>query len=629
VVAEDTDYGDLSLGAAFDEAGRLATTSLDGKLRLYDPSLRLLRAVPAPGGKRPEGLAFSPDGKRLAVGYNGSTTIDVLNGATLQHLLAPDTKGVDNGQLSSVAWSADGASLYAAGQWPMDGNSRLRRWPEGGRGSPVDVALGRNTVMSLSPLPGGRLAFAAADPRLGLLGSDGAVAWSVGPAGADLRDEDVLAVAADGARVRFGYEYGGKSPALFSLAERRLEPAGSAAGLATARVEAPGLAVAGWEDFEPTVNGKRLALDAHERARSLAITPDGQRFVLSSEWSLRLFDRAGTELWRRAVPGVLWAVALSGDGRLVVAAYGDGTIRWHRLSDGEELLALYPDGDRERWVLWTPRGYYMASPGGEDLIGWQVNKGHDGTPEFFTASRFRERFHRPDVVSLALAELDVTKALARADREAGGAKTPEPAVAQSLPPVVRITGPADGDAVDGEDVIVTYEVEAADPVRNVMALVNGRLALRQPRQDTSSGRVAGRLLVPVPPGEVIVSLMADNTKGASDPVPVRLVVARRGSAPAKPKPTLHLIAIGVSDYQNGAHLKLNFAAKDATDFASRFLPEKGGLYGEVKAWPLPNDEADRRGILRTFRDVQRTIKAGDLVMVFLSGHGANEGGRYY
>jgi hypothetical protein len=85
-----------------------------------------------------------------------------------------------------------------------------------------------------------------------------------------------------------------------------------------------------------------------------------------------------------------------------VAAYSDGSIRWHRLEDGEELLAFYPDGDRERWVLWTPRGYYDASPGAEELIGWQVNRGRDEAPEFFTASRFREQFHRPGVIDLVL-----------------------------------------------------------------------------------------------------------------------------------------------------------------------------------------------------------------------------------
>ena len=65
---------------------------------------------------------------------------------------------------------------------------------------------------------------------------------------------------------------------------------------------------------------------------------------------------------------------ISRDGRLVAAPYGDGTIRWHRMSDGKELLALFVHAEDKRFVAWTPKGYYAASPGAEDLIGWHVNR---------------------------------------------------------------------------------------------------------------------------------------------------------------------------------------------------------------------------------------------------------------
>ena len=73
----DDAYGRDSYGASFARDGRLATTSMDGKIRLYryepataDPNFRLAREpVAAPSDHEPYRIAFSPDGKRLAVGY--------------------------------------------------------------------------------------------------------------------------------------------------------------------------------------------------------------------------------------------------------------------------------------------------------------------------------------------------------------------------------------------------------------------------------------------------------------------------------------------------------------------------------------------------------------------------------
>ena len=98
---------------------------------------------------------------------------------------------------------------------------------------------------------------------------------------------------------------------------------------------------------------------------------------------VRAFDVAGKQRWEQPGPGIACGVDFSADGEVLAVAYGDGTIRWLRWSDGKELLAFFVEVPTRKWVAWTPTGYYMASPGGEDLIGWHVNRGWDQLPISF------------------------------------------------------------------------------------------------------------------------------------------------------------------------------------------------------------------------------------------------------
>lgn len=90
-----------------------------------------------------------------------------------------------------------------------------------------------------------------------------------------------------------------------------------------------GLAITDWENSDtPKLNGKPLPLDQYEDSCCLAIAPDATHFLLGATWSLRLFDRKGQQIWNAPVPSVTQAVNISGDGRLAVAAFRDGTLRW-------------------------------------------------------------------------------------------------------------------------------------------------------------------------------------------------------------------------------------------------------------------------------------------------------------
>jgi WD40 repeat protein len=363
-VAEDTEYGSDSYGIAFARDGRIAATSYDGKIRLYGPDLKRLRVADAPGGKQPFRIAFSPDGRCLAVGYRDRQNVDVLDSNALARLQVADTTGIDHGDLSTIAWSADGQRLFAGGRWWGKQGCELRVWTDDGRRVLGDYDGARNTIMSLRPFADGTLALAAADPRVALLDSGCTPMWSVDPQTADYRDQaDKLAISGDATRVRFGFELFGLKPALFDLRGRQLQldPTIDPA-LLPARTD--GLAIVWKETLAPTLGGKKLTIDQYETSHSLAITSDASSFVLGCSWSLRRFNPDGNQVWCIDVPSNVWAVNLTPDARLVVAAYGDGTIRWHRLSDGSEVLAFFPHIDGKRWVVWTPLGHYVPLPAG-------------------------------------------------------------------------------------------------------------------------------------------------------------------------------------------------------------------------------------------------------------------------
>lgn len=409
-VARDAAYGNSSYGAAFAPDGCLATTSLDGLVRLYGPDLQLWASTKPPGGARPFGVAVSPDGTRVAVGYDDSTALDVLDGRNLTLLDPVATDGIDNGNLFVVAWAADG-TLVASGRY-RDGAVRpVLAWAADGRGNRRALQAGPHTAMSLTPLPYGNLLVAGGGLRLVPLTSAGHSGWTLPSPVADLRGQQAtLAVSADGATLNFGFEALGHAPARFDLGRLALTQSPPTDNHTVVPLQ-QGLPVADWVDSDqPTLGGAPLPLQLFERSRSIALHPNAGCFVVGTEWWLRAFDACGTLLWRQEVPSAAWAVNVTGDGRLVVAGYGDGTIRWHRMEDGREVLAFMPLADRRNWVAWTPEGFYAASPGGHGVLRWHVNQaGWQPAKDYFVSDI--PGFHRPEAIKLVLQEMETPRAV--------------------------------------------------------------------------------------------------------------------------------------------------------------------------------------------------------------------------
>lgn len=413
-VLTDTDFaGRDSYGLGFGPDNRLYAVGDDATLRRYSQAFKREVKVTTPGGKEPYSVAVNPNGKTVAIGHDDTKAVEIYDANTLQLLHTPGIEGVDRGNLSSVAWSKDGRTLWAAGTFSINSIRHARTWNAEGRGAGTMVpAIGENTIRQVIPCRDG-IAFVTADPGFGILDARGQqVSW-LGTVTPDMRRKlgDNFTVSSNGLQVRFGLDYGGDDPVVFDIDAGQLSDSKSKpASLAPARVA--GIDVRDWTDNRrPLLRGQPIKLNEYEDARSLAIAPDASKFVLGTSWNFRVFEAGGKLVWRKSTVGTVWGVNLADNGKLLVAALGDGTVRWYRANDGTELLALFVHAKDRRWVAWTPRGYYMASPGGDDLIGWHQNRGWGQAAGFAFAAERREQFKRPDIVRRVFQVMDEDQAV--------------------------------------------------------------------------------------------------------------------------------------------------------------------------------------------------------------------------
>ena len=134
--------------------------------------------------------------------------------------------------------------------------------------------------------------------------------------------------------------------------------------------------------------------------------------------------------------------------------------RFNVVSGWHHLLGVYVH--KGEWIAWHPSGYYACSPGGNGLIGWQVNEDIGDTPKLFPAVRFHKSLYRPKEVGNLLA--------------AGGLDKPDVAVSRPpSPPLVELTSPARRRVeMDKPVVLVRARAKATgdEPLLSMQLLIN-------------------------------------------------------------------------------------------------------------------------------------------------------------
>lgn len=424
-------------GLAFDAAGNLAVGTADGLVHLFNPRFQPVRpARQLPEGGRPGDLAFSPDGRLLAVGLANMPGVRLLDARTLEPRGAPplgNALGQVRQSLEAVAWTSGPGNqqmLHAAGYvLTPQGQSAVLRWGNLAAPPLAVTPAGNDRLFSLASLPGAQLAFAGGEPIWGVIGADARPRLRLERQGGDFRQAGAglfrerpdgtefglfpdrgpgsFRVSPDGMVVEFGMQRGGQQPLRFDVVARSLEPAAPVPpALAAAPAQLP---LRGWVNgTTPFLGQARLALDAGETARSAVPLPDGSGFLLGTDTNLRRYDNTGREVARVATPATVWGVRVSADGATAVLALGDGTIRWHELDHAlRERAALFVHRDARRWILWTPEGLFdHADGGGQDLAGFHLNRRVQDSAEWVNFAQLHRVFYAADLVRLRLARGD-------------------------------------------------------------------------------------------------------------------------------------------------------------------------------------------------------------------------------
>ena len=646
LIAKPANYGAESYGIDFDHRRRIVTSSFDGIIRLYGHDFQIIAETKALGGKRPVQVSFSPNGEKIAVGFDDSLQVHVLSGKDLSFLYAPETPKISNNKanFNSVVWSEDGEFLFAAGAYVnKQGMHPIRKWSKGGRGQHQDIPAARNTILSLSRLKDGGLAFGTAEPSLGRIDMDNNPVFSTKATLADFRDnQQGLLLSADGSTVQFSLARLGKQPVQFSIDTRIFS-----SSLSTDRTlfppiqEDPGLnfTQSDWlNSLEPHLHGKRLPFDVSEISHSIAISHDHQSILFGTNWKLRLFDRNAVEIWSKDVNDAVWGVNISRDGRIALAAMGDGTIRWFRLKDGKGLLSFFPHPDGKRWVLWTPHGYYTSSSiDAEDYLGWHLNQGPNQAAQWYPVSQFRELRDVEMVNAVTASKRPDVEVLQQTEAALAAQRVHH----MATKPLVRILSPKAqapiGPTTEAPIIDVLIEAEdRGEGVQEILLQHNGGLVGFLPRAKDVALRPhvrAGqthvkRFQVRLVDGVNVFEAKAVSRKGTeSDPAQIAIQCRCVATVQEPTLPTLHVVTAGITNYQKIS--SLSFPQKDAEALAEVFqgtAPSR--LFSRTVIYPLFNKQATKANLLAHFQSIKE-IHPQDVLVMFLAGHGIASQDEWY
>lgn len=352
--------------------------------------------------------------------------------------------------------------------------------------------------------------------------------------------------------------------------------------------------------------------DNGARITSVSFLPGQGKLVSGdSEGAVKLWNSGGKEplALGKHDAGVSF-VAANRDGGMALSGSEDGTSRLWNLRNNQPLLTLI--STETGWAVVDAKGRYDGNQAALDGIDWKAD---DVTANI---DDFAETHYQAALLPRTLRE---GEEIPDANAIPEGAR---------YPANIRFVSPtASGDAGSRRVVVEVVAEDNGGGVSEVRLYRNGKVVPRgigtvNREEVDGKARLVGRFEVDLQDGRNTLSATAVNADRLESR-PEQVVVD--GGAGGAPAGKMHVLVVGINTYAQ-SDLNLSYAKPDAQSIAA-FMSGGGRTPMPVaETVALEDQQATKENILAALRRF-RAVPAGDVVVVYMAGHGVSVGDDWY
>ncbi|MFM8478391.1 MAG: caspase family protein, partial [Planctomycetaceae bacterium] len=297
----------------------------------------------------------------------------------------------------------------------------------------------------------------------------------------------------------------------------------------------------------------------------------------------------------------------------------------------EQLLTFVFDRTGE-WAVFTAEGYFNASRAGQNLFGWQLNRGRNQSVRFEKAAALQKEFEKPDVIRKVLQVGNVPDTLAALNLP------PEQNVAariEELPEIQLSSAASFTPQPPGAQIEIRAKVTFTDALQEddleLQATNNGRV-LPEPvieRANDGSATFTWGLVSADQVHAVSVGYREKNKQVVDSRQSTRQLNFASTTMPQQEPGEMFLIGLSGTEY--AAMPDLKYTTHDLDELQrrlKRFQYRRSSNCDAILKEHQITRESVRDAILTTLQTVRERQNSNDLIVFIAAGHGEVYNGEF-